>query len=112
MKTHVEVGGVLRADGTILLDERPDLPAGPVRVTLQVAANPPPEGQGWWEFLQQLRADQLASGYVPRTDEEIQAQIDEMDRIDEEGDRRFDQMHEESMAQWVRRQVPDDAEQP
>ena len=94
MKTQVEVGGTLRADGTLSLDERPDLPAGPVRVTLEVVVpTPPEEGEGWWEFLQQLRAEQLASGYVPRTDEEIQAEIDEMDRIDEEGDKRRDQLN-------------------
>ena len=91
MKNRVEVDGFLEADVTIRLDERPDLPAGPVQVTLQVAAGPPPEGLGWREFLQWIKAEQIAGRYVPRTAEEIDAQLSETRREDEKGDQRIDQ---------------------
>lgn len=93
MKTYVEVGGILDADGTLRLDERPDLPAGPVRVTLKVAPAKPPAGLGWWEVLQWIRAEQAARGYVPRSAEEIDADLAEVDREDEEGDRRRDELN-------------------
>lgn len=87
----VEVQGTLRADGILLLDQKPNLPPGRVRVTVQ-----PVEGQAdVMEVLRRIRAEQAASGHVPRSQEEIDADIAAMRQEDEERMQRIERLHEE-----------------
>jgi hypothetical protein len=87
----VEVEGTLRADGILVLDARPNLPPGRVRVTLQPADARPDV----MEVLQRIRAEQAASGHVPRSREEIDADIAAMRQEDEERMQGIERLHEE-----------------
>jgi hypothetical protein len=87
----VEVQGTLRADGTLVLDEKPDLPPGRVRVTMQPAEQPPDV----IEVLRRIHAEQAARGHVPRSREEIDADIAAMREEDEQRMRQIEQLHED-----------------
>lgn len=67
----IEVQGTLRADGTLVLDVPPALPPGRVRVIVQPLLEP--QDTPIWKFFQQIRAEQEARGFVPRSREEIDA---------------------------------------
>jgi hypothetical protein len=67
--------GTLTPDGTLQLDERPNLPAGRVRVTVQPLAQEAPPGDTLMSRMQAVWAAQKARGYTPRSREEIDADI-------------------------------------
>ena len=71
----VEVQGTLQADGTLLLNEKPNLPPGPVHVTLQATSNHTNAGMDVIAVLNRIHAEQAARGYVPRSREEIDAEV-------------------------------------
>ena len=48
----VEVQGTLQADGTLVLDEKPNLAPGRVDVVLRKVAVPSPPQEDWWQFMQ------------------------------------------------------------
>lgn len=81
------VQGTLRPDGTLELKTKPDLPMGPVEVTIRALAAPPANGEGWWAFLQRARQELAANGYPFMTDSEVTAYVEEMraddDRVEE-----------------------------
>lgn len=65
------IAGVLKADGTLELNEKPKLPPGPVMVTLRQAgdtAAPHPAGAGFFGAMEEIWAGQRARGHVPRPD--------------------------------------------
>lgn len=68
------VSGNLHADGSLDLDEKPNLPPGRVQVTLQILPEPPTASKGWWEALQQIKTDQARRGYVGRSQQEMEAE--------------------------------------
>lgn len=94
--TTVELQGTLREDGTLVLDERPNLPAGRVKVVVQ----PLTDANDVIAVLNRIHAAQAARGHVPRSAEEINAYLEEMrddgertamiERIQEEGRRQRD----------------------
>ena len=87
----VELEGTLRADGTVLLDAKPDLPPGRVRVTVRPVDAP----ADVMDVLRRIHAEQAASGHVPRSREEIDADIASMRREDEERMRGIERLHDE-----------------
>jgi hypothetical protein len=66
----------LKPDSTLELDEKPNLPPGRVRVTLEPATAAAPSGPGWWQVLQQIWKEQAASGFQGRSRETIDADLD------------------------------------
>ena len=87
----VEIQGTLQADGTLVLDEKPNLPPGRVRVTVQ-----PSEVQGdVIDVLRRIHAEQAARGHVPRSREEIDADIAAMRQEDEERMQAIERLHED-----------------
>lgn len=69
------VAGKLNPDGTLELDQRPNLPPGRVTVVLrQVTEVVPPKGDPFWQRMQAMWDAQKASGHVPRSVEEVEAQ--------------------------------------
>jgi hypothetical protein len=70
----IEVQGTLRPDGTLVLDEKPNLPAGRVRVTVRQVNGPTP-ADDFWAGLHAIWAGQQARGHVPRSKEEIDAGV-------------------------------------
>jgi len=93
--SQVVVTGTLKPDGTLELDEKPNLPPGRVQVMLQ--AVPEQARDGWWETLQQIWKDQEARGYKGRTLEEMQADEAAQRAEDEEYEERWRQIHAQTM---------------
>jgi hypothetical protein len=73
--TPVILEGRVQPDGTLEVPEKIDLPAGPVRVTIQpVAERVDPDR--FWRMMESIWSDLRASGRTPCTKEEIDAEID------------------------------------
>jgi hypothetical protein len=79
----VIVPGVVKPDGSLELQGKVSLPAGPVQVQVQAA---PPAHEDWWQFLQRCRAELEASGASFRRGIDIAADMDQIrgehDRIE------------------------------
>jgi ABC-type phosphate transport system ATPase subunit len=71
-----EVQGTVELDGKLVLDEKLNLPAGRVRVTVQPLEKPNPARL--LALMEQIWADQKARAHVPRTKEEIDADINQL----------------------------------
>ena len=86
-QTEVVVQGTLGPDGTLKLDEKPDLPPGRVTVVLRQEPEPAsPAQESWWSFMQRTRRELDAAGHRFMSEEEVNAHIDwlrEGDRIDD-----------------------------
>jgi hypothetical protein len=94
----IEIQGTLREDGTLLLDQHPNLPPGRVKVTVQPAYSASTDGNDVVSVLDRIHAAQALRGHIPRSVEEIEAYLAEsrdddersqsIERIQEEGRRR------------------------
>jgi hypothetical protein len=77
------VNGTLNPDGTLVLDEKPDLPSGRVQVALTHVESPQPPKEDWFEVLERIDREREALGMVSRSKEEIDAEVqalrDELD---------------------------------
>jgi hypothetical protein len=71
------IRGTLKADGTVELDEKPNLPPGRVQVIL-THEEPAPNRKGTLEVLQRIRQEQESRGFKGRTKEEIDAALNEI----------------------------------
>jgi hypothetical protein len=74
--SQVLVQGTLKPDGTLELDEKPPLPAGPVEVLIRSQLQVGGEKESWWEYLQRARQELLAQGKSFRSKAEIDADRD------------------------------------
>ncbi len=73
MSAQVIVQGTLKPDGTLELDQKPNLSPGRVRVTVEtVPALPHPAR--FWAMMAKIWSDLKASGHVPRSVEQIEAE--------------------------------------
>ena len=70
----VEIEGMVRKDGTLVLPEKLPLPAGRVRLTVQPISSMTPADQ-FWAGMHAIWAGQAARGHVPRKKAEINAEI-------------------------------------
>lgn len=74
MSTMVAVvTGVVRPDGTLELEEKLMLPAGPVQVTVVATPNLPTDDP-FWQRMQTIWAGQKARGHVPRSVADVEAE--------------------------------------
>jgi hypothetical protein len=89
----VEIQGTLQADGTLLLDKKPNLPPGRVRVTMQPLLDI--TQTDIWQFFERIWAEQRARGHVPRSKEEIDADIAASRQEDEERMLEIERLQEE-----------------
>jgi len=94
-ETQVVVNGTLRPDGSLVLDERPKLPPGGVRVTMQAVTAPAGPDDGFMARIDRVWAEQAARGHVPRTREEIDAEINALRDEAEEEMQAVERLHEE-----------------
>ena len=69
---QVVLRGTLKPDGSLELDNPPDLPAGPVEVILRSLSSATQNGGDWWQYLQRARAELEAAGGPFRTTEDIE----------------------------------------
>ena len=85
--TETVIEGTLKADGTLELDEKPNLSPGRVTVVLrQDSAMAPPPQENWFQFMQNARKKMEQAGCRFMDEKEVQAHIEWMregDRIDD-----------------------------
>ena len=93
--TESVVEGTLKPDGTLELDEKPNLSPGRVQVIVKPLVSSPAKRRGLVDVIDEIRRDQLARGYQGRTAEEMAA--DEAERRAEEDD--YDRRMQELWAQ-------------
>jgi hypothetical protein len=101
----IEVQGTLREDGTLVLDEKPNLPPGRVKVTVESV--PDYKQTEIWQFFERLWVEQRAKGHVPRTQEEIDAELEAARQEDEERMRGLERIHEEGERRRQQQGGPD-----
>lgn len=84
---EVMIEGTLQPDGTLQLDEKPNLSPGRVTVVLrQEAETKPPLKENWFQYLQGIRMKREAEGYPFMNEQEMTAHIEwlrEGDRFDD-----------------------------
>src|SRR5262249_36193502 len=91
----IEIEGTLQPDGTLVLHEKPRLPPGPVRVTVQPITEIAPADQ-FWAGLRAIWAGQEARGHVPREKAEIDAEIRALRDEAEEEMRQIEELHRDT----------------
>jgi hypothetical protein len=106
-KPIVEIQGTLQADGTLVLDEKPTLPPGRVRVSVQQLLDY--TQTDIWQFFERLRAEQIARGHVPRSKEEIDAEIAAARQEDEERMLEMERLQEECWRARGQERKPEDS---
>jgi hypothetical protein len=83
---QVEVTGTVRPDGSLQLDQAPNMSPGPVTVVLrrerQTGTGQPLSGL-FFQMMDDIWAGQHARGFAPRTNDDIQ---DERDRLEVEAE--------------------------
>src|SRR5215469_11545679 len=70
---EIVVAGMLKPDGTLELDEKPNLPPGRVQVTMTPLPELPADDP-FWQRMRAMWEGQKARGFVPRTAEEVEAE--------------------------------------
>jgi hypothetical protein len=108
MTTAIEIQGTLREDGTLVLDEKPNLPPGRVKVTVQLATPVEGDANDVIAVLKRIHAAQALRGYVPRSAEEIDADLATM-RDDGERGQLIEQI-QENCRKHRERQKPSEPE--
>jgi len=90
--TETVIEGTIQPDGTLELDQKPNLSPGRVQVIVQPFSNPAPTKPGLVEVLDDIRASQRARGYQGRTLEAAQAEEKNRQEEDAEYDQRCEQL--------------------
>jgi hypothetical protein len=83
--TQTDLTGTLNADGTLILDAKPQLPPGRVSVTLRAVPQESPK-ENWFDYVIRTRRELEASGHRFMDEEELAKHIEwlrEPDWIDE-----------------------------
>ncbi len=87
---QVVIHGQIRPDGTLQVEEKVNLPPGPVNVTVEAA--PAAARKGTLQVLEEIWAEREARGMVGRSKEEIDAEINAMRDEDEERMREIEEL--------------------
>jgi hypothetical protein len=95
----VVVKGFVKPDGTLELEGQPDLPVGPVEVVLRALATPPASEEGWWPYMQRIRAEREAAGYHFMNEAQMQAHLDWLRDDEERMDRIYREMEQQRRQQ-------------
>ena len=69
----VTVGGIVKADGSVEVSEKVNLPAGKVQVTLVPLSELSPDDP-FWQSMQKIWEGQRARGHVPRGADEVESE--------------------------------------
>jgi hypothetical protein len=92
--TQVEVGGTLQPDGTLVLDEKPNVPPGRVRVVVQAVSAPAPPQESLLEYVRRARRELEAMNYPFMNEEEVTAWVEELRADDDRIEEAYRQMEE------------------
>ena len=93
-QTQVEVQGTLRADGVLVLDEKPNLPPGRVTVVVKAISPATPPQESLLEYMQRTRRELEAMNYPFMNEEEVTAWIEELRAEDDRIERAYREMEE------------------
>lgn len=88
------VEGVVMPDGTLAVNSKLDIPAGRVRVTVQSLPEPI-QPERFWKMMDEIWGAQKAHGQVPRSREEIDAEIDALRNDAEDEMQSLERLQEE-----------------
>lgn len=89
MTLEETIDATLDASGQLVLAQQPQLPPGPVQVTIRVVpASRPPRGLA--DVVREIAAEQRARGFPGRSAEELRAEGDASSAEDDERDRELD----------------------
>ncbi len=91
MSTTEVLRGILRPDGSLELEEKPTLPAGPVRVTVESL---PAQNESVWTVLERIWAARKVRGAVPRSREQIDADVEALRREWDESEEEIEQLRQ------------------
>jgi hypothetical protein len=83
---EIVIAGTLKPDGTLDLDQKPNLAPGRVTVVLRQESEAAPPREDWWQFMQRTRRELEAAGSRFMNEEEVSAHIEwlrEGDRMDD-----------------------------
>jgi len=80
------IEATLDSNGQLRLNHQPQLPPGPVRVTIRIAAPVGPR-RGMADVIQEIDADQRLRGFHGRTAAELKAEEEARQAEDDERDR-------------------------
>ena len=72
---EVVLEGTLKPDGTLELDRKPGLAPGRVKVILQPVSELPKTPEGWWPYLQRVRAEREAARYAFLNESEMEGHL-------------------------------------
>ncbi|MGC1720319.1 MAG: hypothetical protein WA746_15150 [Isosphaeraceae bacterium] len=107
--TAVVVEGRVQPDGRLEVSQKVKLPPGPVQVTVRPVAEPV-QPDRFWKMMESIWADLRTSGRVPRTQEEIDAEIDALRSEAEEEMQAVERLQDE--CRRAREQAQGAGEQP
>jgi hypothetical protein len=105
----IVVEGTVQPDGTLEVTQKLDLPAGRVHVTVESVVEPV-QPDRFWKLMESIWAAQRVSGRIPRTREEIDADLDALRNEAEEEMQAVERLQEE--CRRSREQVQAEEEQP
>lgn len=100
----IEVQGTLREDGTLVLDDKPNLPPGRVKVIVEPVLDY--TQTEIWQFFERLWAEREALGIPPRSQEEIDSYLATL-RDDDERCQLIEQIQAECRRQREGQQQPE-----
>ncbi len=99
---EVIVEGTLKPDGTLELDQKPKLSPGRVQVVLRQESEPASPKEGWWPYMQRIRAEREARGYHFMDEVEMHAHIQWLRDDEERMDRIYREVDEQRRRQEKR----------
>jgi hypothetical protein len=97
MSVQITLEGTLKADGTLELDQKVAMPEGRVLVTVQPLVQPAHDDP-FWNLMETIWAGQRERGHVPRTKQQIDAELDHF-RGDSEAEMQdVERLHEKCLS--------------
>ncbi len=102
----VEMTGTLRPDGVVVLDGPVAVAPGRVKVTVQAVPFELPKDDPFWQRMQAIWDGQKARGHVPRSAEEVEAELRE---ARDEWDEHQEALERIQLEAWAARQAAKEA---
>lgn len=75
IQSEVVLQGILKPDGTLELDAKPNLSPGRVTVVLRQESESAQPLESWWQFMQRARRELEESGATFMNEEQVNAHI-------------------------------------
>jgi hypothetical protein len=96
---EIVVAGTLKPDGTLELDQKPNLAPGRVTVVLRYESAPTLPQEDWWQYMLRTRRELEATNYPTMTEHEVQSHIEWLRGDDDRIEEVYRQLEEERRRQ-------------